>query len=127
MKARAAVPDLFAALDHKVPEAAASLGELCSSADCDRLAGKLGSVPFDVVTSGLDEVLMRSAPEVTDDLKVSIVDRLRDVGTAEAHQYWKGVQARWPARGSRRVKQALDQAVAATAASPGADGSEVAP
>lgn len=127
MKARAAVPDLFAALDHKVPEAAASLGELCSSADCDRLAGKLGSVPFDVVTSGLDEVLMRSAPEVTDDLKVSIVDWLRDVGTAEAHHFLKGVQARWPARGLRRVKQALDQAVAATAASPGADGSEVAP
>jgi hypothetical protein len=127
MKARDAVHDLFAALDRKVPEAAASLGALCDAAECERLADKLGSLPFDVVTTGLDEVLLRPAPEVNDDLKIKVVGRVRELGTAEAHHFLKGVQARWPARGSRRVKQAIDQAVLATANSPGSDGSEVAP
>jgi HEAT repeat protein len=127
MKARDAVGDLFAALDHKVPEAAASLGALCAGAECERLAAKLGSVPFDVVTTGLDEVLLRPPAEITEDLKIKIVGRLRELGTAESHHFLKGVQARWPARGSARVKQAIDQAILATASSPGSDGSEVAP
>jgi HEAT repeat protein len=50
MKAREAVGDLFVALDHKVEEAAASIGQLCEPSDCERLAGKLGNVPFDVMT-----------------------------------------------------------------------------
>jgi HEAT repeat protein len=127
LKVRDAVRDLFAALEHKVPEAAASLGTLCSGAECERLADKLGSLPFDVVTTGLDEVLLRPPSEVNDDLKIKIVGRVRELGTAEAHHFLKGVQTRWPARGSQRIKQAIDQAVQATASSPGRDGSEVAP
>ncbi|MCL2450899.1 MAG: HEAT repeat domain-containing protein, partial [Polyangiaceae bacterium] len=126
MKARDAVEDLFVALDHKVPEAASSLGALCADAECIRLAGKLGSVSFDVVTTGLDGVLMRPPAEINDDLKIEIVGRLRELGTAEAHHFLKGVQARLPAKGSARVKKAVDQAVLATAKSPGRDGSEAA-
>jgi HEAT repeat protein len=127
LRARDAVGDLFAALDHKVPEAAASLGALCAGEECERLAGKLGGLPFDVVTTGLDEVLLRPVNEVSDDLKIKVVGRVRELGTAEAHHFLKGVQARWPGRASPRVKQAIDQAVLATASSPGRDGSEVAP
>jgi HEAT repeat protein len=127
MKAHEAVRDLFAALDRKVPEAAASLGALCDAAECERLSEKLGSLPFDVVTTGLDEVLLRPTSEISDDLKIKIVGRVRELGTAEGHHFLKGIQARWPARGSQRVKQAVDQAVLATASSPGSDGSEVAP
>src|SRR5579872_5243238 len=123
LKAKEAVGDLFVALDHKVDEAAASIGQLCAGPDCERLAGKLGSVHFDVVTGGLDEVMLRPAPDVTDDLKVKIVGRVREVGTAEANRFLKEVQAKWPPRGSARVKQSIDQAVLATTGSPGAPGS----
>jgi hypothetical protein len=127
MKAHEAIGDLFAALDRNVPEAAVSIGMLCADAECDRLAEKLGHLPFDVVTTGLDEVLLRPPSEVTDDLKVKIVGRLRELGTAEVHHFLKRVAARWPARGSKRVRVSIDQGVLATASSPGSDGSEVAP
>jgi HEAT repeat protein len=123
LKAKDAVPDLFVALDHKVSEAAASIGQLCADAQCDKLAGKLGSVPFDVVTSGLDEVLFRPAADVNDDQKVKIVGRIRELGTAEANRFLKEVQGKWPPGWSQRVKQAVDQAVLATASSPGSAGS----
>ena len=119
LKAKEAVADLFVALEHKVDEAAASIGQLCAGAECDRLAGKLGSVPFDVVTGGLDEVMLRPATDVSDDLKLKIVGRVREVGTAEANRFLKEVQAKWPQRGSTRVKQSIDQAVLATTGSPG--------
>ncbi len=119
LKARDAVPDLFAALGHKVNEAAASIGQLCAGPECDQLAGKLGSVPFDVVTSGLDQVLFRGGADVDDDLKVKIVGRVRELGTAEANHFLRDVQGKWGPTGSARVKQAIDQAVLATASSPG--------
>jgi HEAT repeat protein len=120
LKARDAVADLFVALDHKVAEAAASIGQLCAAPECDRLAGKLGSVPFDVVTTGLDPILFRAPADVDDDLKVKIVGRVRELGTAEANRFLREVQGKWPKTWSQRVKQALDQAVLATASSPGA-------
>ena len=119
MKAKEAVGDLFVALDHKVEEAAASIGELCEPADCERLAGKLGNVPFDVMTGGLDQVLLRGTKDVDDETKIKIVGRIRELGTAEANQFLKDVQIKWPAKTSPRVKQAIDQAVMATSGSPG--------
>jgi hypothetical protein len=119
MKAREAVGDLFVALDHKVEEAAASIGELCEPAECERLAGKLGNVPFDVMTGGLDQVLLRGTKDVDDETKIKIVGRIRELGTAEANQFLKDVQIKWPAKTSPRVKQAIDQAVIATSGSPG--------
>jgi hypothetical protein len=122
MKAKEAVGDLFVALDHQVPEAAASIGLLCAGNECDRLASKLGSMPFDVVTSGLDQVLFRPPADVSDDLKVRLVGRVRELGTAEANRFLRDVQAKWPSSGSQRVKQSIDQAVLATGASPGSSG-----
>jgi HEAT repeat protein len=122
MKAKDAVGDLFVALDHKVAEAAASIGQLCAGNECDRLASKLGSVPFDVVTSGLDQVLFRAPADVSDDMKVKIVGRIRELGTGEANRFLKDVQGKWPKNWSARVKQAIDQAVIATSGSPGAGG-----
>jgi HEAT repeat protein len=122
MKARDAVADLFAALDHKVSEAAASIGQLCAGSECERLAGKLGSVPFDVVTSGLDQVLFRPAGEVSDDIKIKIVGCVRELGTGEANHFLREVQGKWPKDWSQRVKQSIDQAVIATSGSPGASG-----
>jgi HEAT repeat protein len=122
MKAKEAVSDLFVALDHKVAEAAASIGQLCAGAECERLAGKLGSVAFDVVTSGLDQVLFRPSADVSDDVKVKIVGRVRELGTGDANRFLRDVQTKWPKTWSARVKQSIDQAVLATSGSPGASG-----
>jgi len=115
LKAKEAVRDLFVALDHRVAEAAASIGQLCSPSECDELAGKLGKLPFDVVLGGLDQVLFRPSSELDDDQKVKLVGRVRELGTAEANKFLKDVQKRWPASWSSRVKQAIDQGVLATA------------
>ena len=113
--AHAAVGDLFSALDHKVVEAAAAIGQLCTPEQCDQLAGKLGRLPFDVVTNGLDQILFRPQAEVTDDAKIKLVGRVRELGTNEAHKFLTDVQTRWPKSGSPRVKQSIDQGVLATA------------
>jgi HEAT repeat protein len=119
LKAKDAVPDLFNALDHKVNEAAVSIGQLCVLADCEKLEGRLGRLPFDIVSSGLDQILFRPAAEVSDDAKVKLLGRLRELGTGEANRFLRDVGARWPASGSVRVKQSIDQGIQATAGSPG--------
>jgi HEAT repeat protein len=124
LKAKDAISDLFAALDHKVGEAAVSIGMLCAGADCEKLAGKLGAMPFDVVTGGLDQALFRGGADVTDDTKVKIVGRVRELGTAEANKFLREVQKKWPDAWSKRVKQAIDQAVLATSGAPGAGGTQ---
>lgn len=114
LKAKDAVPDLFAALDHKVNEAAASIGQLCNAEQCDQLAGKLGKLPFDVVTGGLEPVLFRPASDISDDAKIKLIGRLRELGTGEANRFLKDVEKRLPKEASPRVRQAVEQAVKAT-------------
>lgn len=114
LKAKDAVRDLFTALDHKVGEAAASIGQLCAPAECEELTGKLGKVPFDVVTGGLDQVLFRPPTELDDDEKVKVIGKIRELGTEEANKFLRDVQKRWPPGWSARVKQAIDQGVMAT-------------
>jgi HEAT repeat protein len=106
-----ALPDLFAALDRDVTEAAASIGQLCDPAACRRLLGQLGAIGFDVITSGLDPILFRVRP-LPEDLLLEIVQRVRNLGTPEAGRYLADVASRWPAGGSPRVKEALAAAVA---------------
>jgi HEAT repeat protein len=114
LKAKDAVPDLFVALDHKVNEAAASIGQLCNAEQCDQLASKLGKLPFDVVTGGLDPILFRPVADVSEDTKIKVLGRLRELGTAEANRYLKDVEKRLPKETSPRIKQAVEQAVKAT-------------
>jgi len=119
LKAKDTVGDLFVALDHRVNEAAASIGQLCNPEECDALVARMGRLPFDVITSGLDPILFRPASEVSDDAKVKLVGRIRELGTGEANKFLRDVQKRWPAGGSPRIKQSIDQGVLATAAAPG--------
>lgn len=116
LKAKDAVPELFVALDHRVNEAAVSIGQLCNPEQCEQLAGKLGKLPFDVVTGGLDQVLFRPTADVSDDAKVKVIGRIREQGTIEGNKFLREAQKRATAAGmSPRVRQALDQAVMATA------------
>ena len=114
LKAKDAVPDLFIALDHKVVEAAASIGALCTPEQCEQLAQKIGKFPFDVVTGGLDQVLFRPTAEMPDYAKIKVIGRIRELGTQEANKFLKDVQSRLQKDASARIKQAVDQAVKAT-------------
>jgi hypothetical protein len=118
IRAREATGELLLALDHAVPEAAASIGILCEGKECDQLVAKLGHLPFDVVTSGIEQLLVRPTNEVSDEDKVKVVGRLRELGTAESNKFLRDVVTKWPKNGSPRVKQAIEQAVTATAGSP---------
>lgn len=116
MKAKTTVGELFLALDHRVNEAAVSIGQLCNPEQCEKLASKLGKLSFDVVTGGLDQVLFRPAVEVSDDAKVKVLGRIREQGTIEGNKFLKEIQKRAVAPAfSARVRQAIDQAVLATA------------
>jgi HEAT repeat protein len=106
-----AVDDLFAALASNVGEAAASIGQLCNAAQCEKLASLLGKTPFDIITGGLEQALFRPASQVPDGTKVKIVVRLRELGTAEARRYLSDVRSRWPEDGSPAVRQALESSV----------------
>ena len=114
--AREALPDLTLALERKVIEAAAAIGQLCKDDECEAFAKETTKVPLDVMTSGFDQILFRA--DVGDDQKVKIVGRIRELGTGEAHKFLKDVAGRFS--GAARVKQALEQAAQATAGSPGA-------
>ena len=117
LKAREAVPSLLSALDHQIPEAAAAVGQLCAPAECEKLVARLGREPFDVVSSGFEQILFRPVAEIDDDTKVRIIEKVRELRTKEANRFLSDVYGRWPATASARVKQALDQAVKATAGS----------
>jgi hypothetical protein len=114
IKAHDAIGDLFIALDHRVGEAAASIGQLCTPAECVQFADHLGRQPFDVMTGGFDQILFRPTNEVDDDTKIKMVGKLRELGTKEVNAFLRDVQKRWPPKGSARVKYAIDQAVNAT-------------
>ncbi len=119
--AKEALPDLFKALAHSVPEAASSIGQLCEPSDCDKFAALTGKHQFDIMSSGFDQILFRPEKEVSDDQKIKVVGRLRELGTKEAGKYLAEVKGRWPEGWSKRVKQALEAAVKATGASGGGD------
>lgn len=114
LKAHDSMPELFIALDHRVGEAAASIGQLCTPAECGSFADRLGRQPFDVMTGGFDQILFRPTSEIDDDTKIKMVGKLRELGTKEANAFLRDVQKRWPPKGSARVKLAIDQAVSAT-------------
>ena len=118
LKATEATADLFVALDHNVPEAASSLGLICTAEPCEKLVAKLGTLRFDVIVTGLDAILARPAGEVSDEFKIRLVERVRDLRSEPARNYLRDLQARWHMDGSRRVKQAIDQALIASSGSP---------
>jgi HEAT repeat protein len=111
LKAKDAVPDLFAVLAKDVPEAAEAIGQLCAPADCTKFADTLGKLPFDLVQSGLSPILLRPESEVPAELKLDVLERLRKLQTDEAHKFLETVRSSYPDRGNVQVKYGLDQAV----------------
>lgn len=106
-----AVPDLFSVLGKDVPEAAGAIGVLCAPAECRKLFALIGSLPFDAMQSGLEPILLRPETDVPEDVKLELLERLRKLQTKEASAFLQTVRARYPEKGSARIKNALEDAV----------------
>ncbi len=111
LKAADAVGDLFAVLGKDVPEAAGAIGELCTPTDCQKLVEQLGKMPFDVMQSGLEPIVLRPDSEIPEALKLDLLDRLGRLQTKEASVFLKTVRARFPKDGNARIRAALEAAV----------------
>jgi hypothetical protein len=111
LKAKDAVPDLFAVLAKDVPESAEAIGQLCAPADCSKFADNIGKLPFDLMQSGLAPILLRPETEVPPELKLDLLERLRKLQTDEARKFLQTVRASYPEKGNAWVKYGLDQAV----------------
>ncbi|HEX3775012.1 MAG TPA: HEAT repeat domain-containing protein [Polyangiaceae bacterium] len=109
--AKDAVPELFAVLPKETPEAAGAIGTLCGGDDCKKFVALLGKLPFDVMQSGFEPLLVRSGPEVSDALKIQLIEALRKLATAKANELLSNTLAAYPANGSPQVKQAIDRAL----------------
>jgi HEAT repeat protein len=111
LNVRAAVPELFGVLTKDVAEAALSLGQLCVGAECEKLTGLLGKLRFEVMESAIVPLLLRPQADVSDDLKLKVIERLRRMATQPANQLIQSALAKFPPDGSPKVKQGLERAL----------------
>jgi len=111
LKAKEAVPDLFAVLAKDVPEAAGAIGELCTGADCGKFVAELGRLPFDLMQTGLGPILLRPETEVSEQFKLDLLERLRKLQTEEGRKFLETIRASYPEKGNAWVKYGLEQAV----------------
>lgn len=107
--ANSAVDDLIKALDRRVDPASAALGKLCLQKQCEALLKRLGKLPFEVITAGLDPVMFRK--EVSDATKIQIVQAVSALATSDAHAFLQSVKTRFSDKESAEVKKALDEAL----------------
>jgi len=110
LKATDAVEDLFLVLGKDVPEAAGAIGELCKPSDCQKLTELIGKLPFDVMQTGLEPLLLRPESEIPEAFKLDLLERLRKLQTQEVSVFLKTVLARFPKDGNVRVKAGLEAA-----------------
>lgn len=110
-KATDSVDDLIVALDKNVNEAAVSIGMLCDpkAGQCDQLLNRMKSKPFDVISSGLQQVLTRK--DVPDEFKKKVITQVRELASAKAREFLEGVKKNYPKDGSKPVAEALDKAI----------------
>lgn len=111
LNVRAAVPELFSVLPKDVHEAAQSLGQLCVGAECEKFTGLLGKLRFEVMESGIVPLLLRPEADVSDDVKLKLIEQLRRMATQPANQLIQTALAKFPANGSPKVKKGLERAL----------------
>ncbi|HEX9619138.1 MAG TPA: HEAT repeat domain-containing protein [Polyangiaceae bacterium] len=109
--AKEAVGELFLALDRRVLQAASAIGRLCAPPECLALSERLGRVPLEAMTDGIDHILLRSASEMPDEHKVKVIARVAALATADAARYLVGVANRWPAGDAGKARRALKDAI----------------
>lgn len=111
LNVRAAVPELFSVLPKDVAEAAQSLGQLCVGQECEKFTGLLGRLRFEVMESGIVPLLLRPEADVSDDVKLKLIEQLRRMATQPANQLIQTALAKFPANGSPKVKKGLERAL----------------
>jgi HEAT repeat protein len=111
LNVRAAVPELFSVLPKDVAEAAQSLGQLCVGSECEKFTGLLGKLRFEVMESGIVPLLLRPEADVSDDVKLKLIEQLRRMATQPANQLLQTALAKFPPSGSPRVKKGLERAL----------------
>jgi HEAT repeat protein len=109
LKAPEAIPDLVIALDKGVNEAASSIGMLCDAKTCDVLLERLATKPFDVISSGIQQVMARAA--VGDDVKKKFIAAVQKLQTRKAREFLQELRTAWPKGGSKAVETTLDDAI----------------
>ncbi|MEO7095805.1 MAG: HEAT repeat domain-containing protein [Polyangiales bacterium] len=112
-KAAEAVPMLVTALDKGVNESAVSIGQLCAATpgdkSCDVLVERMKTKPFDVISSGLGQMLARK--DVSDDAKKKVITAVRELASQKAREFLVEIKTSWPKDGSKAVFDALDKAI----------------
>jgi HEAT repeat protein len=111
LNVRAAVPELFSVLPKDVAEAAQSLGKLCTGEECEKLVGFLGRLRFEIMESAIVPLLLRPQADVSDELKLRLIERLRRMATQPANQLLQTALAKFPPDGSPKVKQGIERAL----------------
>lgn len=111
LNVRAAVPELFSVLPKDVAEAAQSLGQLCTQAECEKFMDLLGRLRFEIMESGIVPLLLRPAVDVPDELKLKLIERLRRMATQPTNQLLQTALAKFPPDGSPKVKRGLERAL----------------
>lgn len=106
-----AVPDLFAVLPRNVPEAAGAIGTLCTGDECDKFLELLGKLPFDTMQSGFLPLLLRPTPDVTERLKLRLIEKLRLLATSAANELLQTALGSYPKSGNEKVRKAIDGAL----------------
>jgi HEAT repeat protein len=112
-KSADAVPTLVIALDKGVNEAAVSIGQLCATTpgdkSCDVLLERMKTKPFDVISSGLGQMLARK--DVSDDAKKKVITAVRELASQKAREFLVEIKTSWPKDGSKAVLDALEKAI----------------
>jgi hypothetical protein len=134
LRAREAVPDLFAVVfkppapcdcaqgdeaclgrceqsGGSMPEAAASIGLICTPDDCKKFVGLVGKLPFELVQNGLLPLLLRPESEISESHKLDVIEHLRRLQTPAAKRFLETVRARYPEKGSAHVRHGLNEAI----------------
>jgi HEAT repeat protein len=106
-----AVPDLLVALDRGITAAALSIGKLCGDDACGKFVERLGKVPFEAMSEGLVEAIVRTDGRVSADTKVSLIASVANLRTPEAKASLRGALSRFPEKGDAKVKGALNSVI----------------
>jgi hypothetical protein len=94
-----------------MPEAAVAIGSMCAPDECKKLVDLVGKLPFDLVTRGLEPLLLRPETEVSEGYKLDVIEHLRRLQTPEARRFLETVRARYPEKGSVHVRHGLSEAI----------------
>ncbi len=110
LNATEAVDDLFDSLGDETGTAPKSIATLCNPAQCDRLMGYVGKLPFEFLEPCFVTLILRPSG-VPDINKLRYIDRLRKLATKSASNVLQTALADLPENANPKLKEALETAL----------------